>query len=131
MKLFITLLFILFFQSAKAQNLAADYKHIKTSPLLDQNHNAGNIETKSVPDFFLIFYKKVISPQDNTSCPLHPSCSSFSSQAFKRNSLVTGYLLTFDRLLRCNGLPGMFEYYQLDETQRFFLDPIDNYSSSE
>jgi hypothetical protein len=32
---------------------------------------------------------------------MHPSCSAYSREAFGKHGLVTGWWMTFDRLLRC------------------------------
>ncbi len=132
MKLYITLVFfILFFSiSVKAQDISVDYMNLTASISFDRNDSQTSSVIKSTPDLFLVFYKKIISPQDNASCPFHPSCSSFSSHAFNKEGFLGGYLLTFDRLLRCNGMPGMYDYYPLDNSRNHFLDPLDNYSSS-
>lgn len=34
-------------------------------------------------------------------CPMHPSCSSFSKQAFGKHGFFGGTILTTDRLIRC------------------------------
>jgi len=36
------------------------------------------------------------------TCPMHPSCSSYSREAFGKHGLVVGWWMTFDRLLRCD-----------------------------
>jgi putative component of membrane protein insertase Oxa1/YidC/SpoIIIJ protein YidD len=34
-------------------------------------------------------------------CPMHPSCSEFSVQAFEKHGFFVGWILTCDRLMRC------------------------------
>jgi len=34
-------------------------------------------------------------------CPMYPCCSRYSLQCFQKNSLFVGYVMTFDRLMRC------------------------------
>jgi len=132
LKLYITLVFFIlpFSISVKAQDISIDYRDLTESISFDRNDSQASSVIKSAPDLFLVFYKRIISPQDNASCPFHPSCSAFSSQAFNEEGFLIGYLLTFDRLLRCNGMPGMYDYYPLDNSRNHFLDPIDKYSSS-
>jgi putative component of membrane protein insertase Oxa1/YidC/SpoIIIJ protein YidD len=36
------------------------------------------------------------------TCPMHPSCSEYSRDAFAKHGLVMGWWMTFDRLLRCD-----------------------------
>lgn len=47
------------------------------------------------------FFQKVISRADGHRCPMHPSCSHYADQAFKRHGFFKGWVLTCDRLLRC------------------------------
>lgn len=49
----------------------------------------------------LTFFQKYISKADGDRCPMHPSCSHYAGQAFKRHGAVKGWILTCDRLLRC------------------------------
>ena len=35
------------------------------------------------------------------SCPMFPSCSQYSKQAIKKFGVLIGWVMTFDRLLRC------------------------------
>lgn len=50
----------------------------------------------------LKFYKKYISSQDYGSCPYSPSCSVYSHNAVKEHGLFVGFIMSFDRLSRCN-----------------------------
>ena len=34
-------------------------------------------------------------------CPMHPSCSNYSAQSFKKHGMVVGWVMTSDRLMRC------------------------------
>ena len=49
----------------------------------------------------LKLFQKTISRADGSRCPMYPSCSHYSSQAFERYNPVTAWILTADRLLRC------------------------------
>jgi len=51
--------------------------------------------------FPIIFYRKYISGADGDRCPMHPSCSTYSLEAFKKHGLLKGWIMTCDRLLRC------------------------------
>lgn len=46
-------------------------------------------------------YKRHISPVDGDRCPMYPSCSQYSLQAFRKHGLFMGWMMTCDRLLRC------------------------------
>lgn len=49
----------------------------------------------------LHLYQQIISRADGQRCPMYPSDSRYAQQAFKRHGLIVGWVLTFDRLLRC------------------------------
>ncbi len=59
-------------------------------------------------------------------CPMIPSCSEYSIRCFKKHGFFAGYVMTFDRLIRC----GHDELYLAPEVltdhgQRCF-DPVEN-----
>jgi len=127
----IFILLFFFSISADAQDLSDDFEDLKSAISSDHSDSRSSGSIDSGSQLVLAFYQNMISPHDNTSCPFHPNCSEFSRQAFRKENFATGYLLTFDRLLRCNGLPGMYGSYPLDENRRYFIDPAGNYTSSE
>jgi len=47
------------------------------------------------------FYRTNISPIDGKNCPMHPSCSEYSIQCFKKHGFFFGWMMTCDRLFRC------------------------------
>ena len=49
----------------------------------------------------LKFYRNTISRADGHRCPMHPSCSEYSAQAFRKHGFIIGWIMTKDRLLRC------------------------------
>ena len=53
---------------------------------------------------FFLFYDKGLnhlSAVRKGTCPMHPSCSTYSRQAFQKHGFVVGWWMTYDRLLRC------------------------------
>ena len=68
-------------------------------------------------------YQEAISTQDLPSCVFHPSCSRFALAGLREFGSVKGYLLTADRLLRCN--PFAYFYYPFDGEK--FVDPVSTY----
>ena len=62
-------------------------------------------EASSRDQFFYIypitFFQKYISPVDGDRCPMYPSCSSYSKQAFQTHGFFMGWIMTCDRLMRC------------------------------
>lgn len=49
----------------------------------------------------LSFYKNRISSFDGNRCPMYPTCSAYSGQAFKKHGFFLGWIMTCDRLMRC------------------------------
>jgi putative component of membrane protein insertase Oxa1/YidC/SpoIIIJ protein YidD len=49
------------------------------------------------------------------NCPMHPSCSQYSRQAFAAHGPIIGWMMTIDRLLRCGR-------NELDVAPRVFID---------
>lgn len=49
----------------------------------------------------LKLFQMTVSKADRNRCPMYPSCSHYSRQAFERYNPITAWILTADRLLRC------------------------------
>lgn len=45
--------------------------------------------------------QKFISRADGDRCPMYPTCSHYARQAFAKEGVLKGWILTSDRLLRC------------------------------
>lgn len=72
----------------------------------------------------LIFcYQRLVSSQGTDVCVFTPSCSHYSSDAFRRFGLIEGGLMTFDRLQRCHPLGS--RYYLVDEQTGKCIDPVE------
>jgi putative component of membrane protein insertase Oxa1/YidC/SpoIIIJ protein YidD len=75
-----------------------------TSPLYAKKDHFTEKENLSSSDFFLFpvrFFRKFLSGADGDRCTMHPSCSTYSIEALKKNGPVIGYFMTCDRLMRC------------------------------
>ncbi|RJQ68484.1 MAG: membrane protein insertion efficiency factor YidD [Desulfobacteraceae bacterium] len=46
-------------------------------------------------------FQKFVSRADGNRCPMYPSCSHYSAEAFAEKGIIKGAVLTCDRLLRC------------------------------
>jgi len=55
-----------------------------------------------------VVYRHVIRPARGGACPMHPSCSHYSEQAFQKRGPLIGLLVTADRLIRCGGDSDMY-----------------------
>jgi putative component of membrane protein insertase Oxa1/YidC/SpoIIIJ protein YidD len=49
----------------------------------------------------LALFRKFISPIDGDRCPMYPSCSTYSGEAFHKHGPILGWIMTCDRLMRC------------------------------
>ncbi|MFP4039397.1 MAG: membrane protein insertion efficiency factor YidD [Desulfosudaceae bacterium] len=49
----------------------------------------------------LNFYRQWLSSADGDRCPMYPTCSRYSQEAFQEHGLLKGWIMTCDRLLRC------------------------------
>ncbi|MDY6822565.1 MAG: membrane protein insertion efficiency factor YidD [Thermodesulfobacteriota bacterium] len=56
---------------------------------------------KTAADDAISLFKKYISPIDGDRCPMHPTCSQYSSNAFQKHGAIMGWIMTCDRLMRC------------------------------
>jgi putative component of membrane protein insertase Oxa1/YidC/SpoIIIJ protein YidD len=104
--------------NALSQQLSAQSEKEKTGYTLETGNNIPSTLLKS--SFF--FYKNFISPQDFSNCTFTPSCSEYAKIALEEKGVVKGYLMTFDRLCRCNGLSP--SKYQLDPETGRLVDEV-------
>lgn len=56
--------------------------------------NGGALQT------FLRGFFQAVSNVDGDRCPMTPTCSTYSLQAMARHSLILGWIMTVDRLIR-------------------------------
>jgi len=49
----------------------------------------------------IIFYQDHISSVDGNRCPMHPTCSQYCIEAFKKHGTFLGWIMCSDRLMRC------------------------------
>lgn len=68
-------------------------------------------------------YQVLISPSKGTSCPMHPHCSLYGYETFRRHNLISAFMMTADRLHRCGHDLKMYEPVEVDGFIRFY-DPI-------
>jgi putative component of membrane protein insertase Oxa1/YidC/SpoIIIJ protein YidD len=73
--------------------------------------------------FLFSTYKTYISPADGSRCPMHPSCSTYSKEAFKTRGIFMATLLTCDRLIRCGSDLDKYEFTLINGKYRRY-DPL-------
>lgn len=87
-----------------------------------QNAKQNKNEVETVFSGLFLFYKTFISSQDAVSCVFTPTCSEYALIAIKKQGLVKGFMNTFDRLTRCNGLSP--EQYEHSKTTFQMIDSV-------
>ena len=85
-------------------------------------HISADNEFKLVFSGLFLTYKTFLSSQDSHSCNFIPSCSEYSIESIRKRGFFIGFMSTFDRLTRCNGLNP--HKYPIDETSGLSFDPV-------
>ena len=57
---------------------------------------------------------------------MHPSCSAYSREALEKHGSLIGWVMTFDRLMRCGRDEGTLSPRILVNGQLKVLDPVEN-----
>ncbi len=71
------------------------------------------------------FYKDYISPIDGSRCPMYPSCSQYSIECFEKHGLITGWLMTCDRLFHEADEMKQTPIVLINDCYKFY-DPVEN-----
>ena len=66
--------------------------------------------------------KGLFPSQDSGNCNFFPSCSVFGTQSIQKLGLFKGFLNTFDRLNRCNGINK--SDYPIHQLSNLLYDPV-------
>ncbi len=72
-------------------------------------------------------YQLLISSQDTDVCAYEPSCSRFGMLSMKRFGVLRGFLLTSDRLTRCNTLTD--SQHERNSITGKYRDPVESYDT--
>ena len=56
---------------------------------------------EGAPLFPIKLYQDYISSVDGHRCPMHPTCSQYCIEAFKKHGTFWGWIMCSDRLIRC------------------------------
>jgi putative membrane protein insertion efficiency factor len=84
-------------------------------------------ELKLAATGLIRLYQKFISSQDGPTCNFVPSCSRFGMACIQEYGMLRGFLLTSDRLLRCNGSES--RHHHKDVTTGKHIDPVSDYAA--
>lgn len=61
----------------------------------------GEHGTTGKQSFIIGFYQDHISGADGSRCPMFPSCSRYAAEAVEKHGPIMGWIMTFDRVMRC------------------------------
>jgi len=75
-------------------------------------------------------YQRLISPSKGSACPMHPHCSQYGFDAFRRYNPVKAGAKTADRLHRCGHDLSRYETTEVDGYVRL-LDPMEPLASKQ
>ncbi|MBW2635540.1 MAG: membrane protein insertion efficiency factor YidD [Deltaproteobacteria bacterium] len=70
------------------------------------------------------FFRQIVSRADGHRCPMYPSCSEYSAQAFKKHGFIKGWVMTSDRLLRCGRDEKHVSENIMIDRQTYTFDPL-------
>jgi putative membrane protein insertion efficiency factor len=72
------------------------------------------------------FYQDYISSVDGNRCPMHPTCSQYCIEAFKKHGTFLGWIMCSDRLIRCGRDENkLSDPVWIDGVKRSY-DPVSN-----
>lgn len=92
----------------------------KPKEIAKSEYGKGNAGSLFFP--FLFLYKSFLSEHDVPDvCRFEPTCGSYSAIAIQKHGILKGFVMTFDRLQRCNNF-HYHEQYEFKPTQNIYLD---------
>jgi putative membrane protein insertion efficiency factor len=86
--------------------LAALYGSVLAGQYVKLDDNPGVLRKaqevqEGAPFFPIKLYQDYISSADGNRCPMHPTCSQYCIEAFKKHGTLLGWIMCSDRLMRC------------------------------
>jgi putative component of membrane protein insertase Oxa1/YidC/SpoIIIJ protein YidD len=86
----------------------------------EEVYHYSNLITRSLK----YTYQNVISPVNQSSCSMHPTCSGYAANAFNTENKLIAWIKTSDRLIRCSNDPQNYNRTLVNGMIRFY-DPVD------
>ena len=74
----------------------------------------------------LRFITNIISRADGDRCPMYPTCSAYSLEAFKKHGFLKGWIMTSDRLMRCGRDERKHSKPIFTNNEKHVYDPVSN-----
>jgi hypothetical protein len=93
----------------------------------ERSDRRGENRSSSNPGVRLIsLYRDHVSAVDGDRCPSHPSCSTYSMEAFKKHGFFLGWLMTVDRLIHEGSEELSVSPLVYIGGRRRIFDPVEN-----
>jgi putative membrane protein insertion efficiency factor len=70
-------------------------------------------------------FREYISPVDGDRCPSYPTCSQYSLEAIRKHGVLTGLVMTFDRLIHESDEVRRAPAVKVFHSYRHY-DPVEN-----
>ena len=96
-----TLYFVIFFivlNTFYGSILAGQDVNIDDHPQVSHEAEENSENASLYP---IKFYQDYISSVDGNRCLMHPTCSQYCIEAFKKHGTFSGWIMCSDRLIRC------------------------------
>jgi putative membrane protein insertion efficiency factor len=98
---------------------------VKTDGCSQVFHEAEE-NRENMPLYPIKFYQDYISRVDGNRCPMHPTCSQYCIEAFKKHGTFLGWIMCSDRLIRCGRDERKLSDPVLIDGQKRSYDPVSN-----
>ena len=107
------------------------------SPSAVAQENAGTDNRSNIPEdtssnlsnpvlYPLKFFANTLSRADGNRCPMYPTCSAYSLEAFQKHGFLKGWIMTSDRLMRCGRDERKHSRPIWINNEKHVYDPISN-----
>jgi putative membrane protein insertion efficiency factor len=98
---------------------------VKTDGCSQVFHEAEE-NRENMPLYPIKFYQDYISSVDGNRCSMHPTCSQYCIEAFKKHGTFLGWIMCSDRLIRCGRDERKLSDPVLIDGQKRSYDPVSN-----
>lgn len=91
-----------------------------------QVSNEAEENRENATPYPIKFYQDYISSVDGNRCPMHPTCSQYCTEAFKKHGAFLGWIMCSDRLIRCGRDEKKLSDPVWIDGQKRSYDPVSN-----
>ena len=121
-----TLYFVIFFivlNTFYGSILAGQDVNIDDHPQVSHEAEENSENASLYP---IKFYQDYISSVDGNRCLMHPTCSQYCIEAFKKHGTFLGWIMCSDRLIRCGRDEKKLSDPVWIDGQKRSYDPVSN-----